>query len=640
MKQAIHYDVTRFTEYDIHLFLEGNHVKLYEKFGSHFMKRGNKKGAYFSVWAPNAKSVSVCGDFNNYDKDLHPLKLREDNSGIWECFIENIEKGLTYKYHIASNFHEIVHEKSDPFSFYSEKPSNSASRVWDISDYKWKDKKWMKNRFQNNAHDAPINIYEVHLGSWRRKEDENNGYLSYKEMADELVPYLLEMNYTHVEFMPFTEYPYYGSWGYQVVGYFAATARFGEPQDLMYLIDALHQSGIGVIMDWVPSHFAVDMHGLINFDGTALYEHANPKQGFHPEWGSIIFNYGRNEVRAFLISSAMFWLEKYHLDGIRVDAVASMLHLDYAREEGEWIPNENGGNENLEAAHFLRQLNHAAYGAHPDILMIAEESTAWPMVTRSTDVGGLGFGFKWNMGWMHDSLKYFSFDPIHRQHHHKQLTFSMWYAYDENFMLPLSHDEVVHIKGSLINKMPGTDEEKFSNLRALFSYMIAHPGKKLLFMGGEFAQYGEWNYKQSLDWHLLEQPLHKKLQLMVSDINGLYRQHKALHQYDEKREGFEWINDGDYQHNCISFLRKSDNSEETILVVCNLSNQELSHYRVGVPALGMWKEIFNSQSQYYGGCNIGNTGPLRAEALSVDTQEFSLSMTLPPLGVLLFKKLK
>ena len=638
MNNAIHYDMTRFSEYDIHLFLEGKHTRLYEKFGSHFMKREDTEGVYFSVWAPNAKTVSVRGDFNSYDKTLHPLKKRVDNSGIWECFVENIEKGLTYKYHIVSKLHNIIHDKSDPFSFYSEIPPKSASRIWDINDYDWQDKTWMKERHKYNAHDAPINVYEVHLGSWRRKADEENRYLSYKEMADELVAYLKEMHYTHVEFMPFTEYPYFGSWGYQVVGYFAATARFGEPQDLMHLIDALHQNEIGVIMDWVPSHFAVDMHGLINFDGSALYEHADPRQGYHPEWGSIIFNYGRNEVRAFLISSAMFWLEMYHLDGIRVDAVASMLHLDYAREDGEWIANEHGGNENLEAVHFLQELNRATYGAYADILMIAEESTAWPMVTRPTDVGGLGFGFKWNMGWMHDSLKYFAYDPIHRQHHHKQLIFSMWYSYDENFMLPLSHDEVVHIKGSLINKMPGTIEDKFSNLRALYAYMIAHPGKKLMFMGGEIAQFAEWNYKQSLDWNLLEYPLHKKLQGMVADINGLYKKHKALHQYDNKRDGFEWVNDADYQHNCISFIRKSDNTDETILVVCNLSKKELSHYRVGVPDDGRYEEIFNSQSHYYGGCNIGNTGPVSAKDISVDGRRFSISITLPPVGVLFLKK--
>lgn len=638
MPQKIHYDITRFTEYDIFLFKEGNHTSLYEKMGAHQMHSGDKDGVYFAVWAPNAQSVSVRGDFNDYDLAAHPLKVRDDDSGIWEGFIEDVKQGLTYKYHIVSQFHNIVHEKSDPYGFYAERPSNSASRVWDIDQYEWEDSAWMAKRAKHNAHDAPVSIYEMHVGSWRRKVEEENRYLTYREIADELPRYLKEMNYTHVEFMPLTEYPYYGSWGYQVVGYFSATARFGEPEDLMYLIDVLHQNGIGVIMDWVPSHFAVDMHGLINFDGTALYEHDDPKQGFHPEWGSIIFNYGRSEVRAFLISSAMFWLEKYHVDGIRVDAVASMLHLDYAREEGEWIPNQYGGNENLEAVQFLRQLNHSAYGKHPDIMMIAEESTAWPMVTRPTDIGGLGFGFKWNMGWMHDSLKYMSFDPIYRQHHHHQITFSLWYAFDENFMLPLSHDEVVHMKGSLINKMPGDNDQKFANLRAMYAFMTAHPGKKLLFMGGELAQYAEWAYKRSLDWHLLEDPNHQGIQKVISDLNGLYRDNRALHQYDEKHAGFEWVDDGDYAHNCLSFLRKSDDPKETVLVICNFSDNTRENYRVGVPYDGGWEEMFNSQSEYYQGWNIGNSGPLTAENIPMHGRENSISLTLPPLGVLYLKR--
>ncbi len=638
MPQKIHYDITRFTEYDIFLFKEGNHTRLYDKMGAHQMRSGKKDGVYFAVWAPTAKSVSVRGDFNDYDLAAHPLKVRDDDSGIWEGFVEGVEQGLTYKYHIVSQFHDIVHEKSDPYGFYAEKPSNSASRVWDIDQYEWNDSTWMEKRAKHNAHDAPVSIYEMHVGSWRRKVEEENRYLTYREIADELPAYLKEMNYTHVEFMPLTEYPYYGSWGYQVVGYFSATARFGEPEDLMYLIDVLHQNGIGVIMDWVPSHFAVDMHGLINFDGTALYEHDDPKQGFHPEWGSIIFNYGRSEVRAFLISSAMFWLEKYHIDGIRVDAVASMLHLDYAREEGEWIPNQYGGNENLEAVQFLRQLNKSAYGAFPDTMMIAEESTAWPMVTRPTDIGGLGFGFKWNMGWMHDSLKYMSFDPIYRQHHHHQITFSLWYAFDENFMLPLSHDEVVHMKGSLINKMPGDNNQKFANLRAMYAFMTAHPGKKLLFMGGELAQYAEWAYKRSLDWHLLENPDHRGIQKLIADLNGLYRDNRALHQFDEKHAGFEWVDDGDYAHNCLSFLRKSDDPKETVLVICNFSDGTRENYRVGVPYDGKWEEMFNSQSEYYEGWNIGNSGPLTAEEIPMHGREHSISLTLPPLGVLYLRR--
>lgn len=639
MQQAIHYNVSTLTELDIYLFKQGNHAKLYEKFGAHFMEYDNKRGVHFVVWAPNAKTVSVRGDFNNYDENVHPLKLRKDESGIWEGFIEGVEEGLTYKYHIVSQFHDIVHDKSDPFAFYSEKPSKSASRVWSLDDgYVWKDNQWMKERYKRNAHDAPVSVYEMHLGSWRRNVEEDNRYLTYRELAVELVAYLKEMNYTHVEFMPLTEYPFFGSWGYQVVGYFSATARFGEPEDLMYLIDRLHQNGIGVIMDWVPSHFAVDMHGLINFDGTALYEHNDPRQGYHPEWGSIIFNYGRNEVKSFLISSAMFWLEKYHIDGIRVDAVASMLHLDYAREEGAWIPNEFGGNENLEAVDFLRKLNECVYREFPDIMMIAEESTAWPMVTRPTSIGGLGFGFKWNMGWMHDSLKYMSYDPIYRSHHHHQLTFSLWYAFDEQFMLPLSHDEVVHMKGSLINKMPGDTNQKFANLRAMYAYMMAHPGKKLLFMGGEFAQFAEWNFEQSLDWHLLENPRHAKLQKMLSDLNDMYRKERALHQYDEKHQGFEWIDDGDYQHNCISFMRKSDDPDETVYVLCNFADETREFYSVGVPFAGEYKEIFNSQSAYYEGWNIGNLGAVSAKKEPMHGRDYSITLTLPPLGVLYLKR--
>ncbi len=641
MYSTIRYDVTRMSEFDIYLFNQGNHTKLYEKMGSHMMEaEDGTPGVYFAVWAPNAERVAVRGDFNDYDTDAHPLRLRDDDSGIWEGFIEGVERGLTYKYHIVSKHHGIVHDKSDPFAIYSEKPSNSASRIWNIEGFDWDDGEWMQERYRHNAHDAPVSVYEVHLGSWRRKVEEENRYLTYLELAEELVDYVKEMGYTHVEFMPLTEYPYYGSWGYQVVGYFAATARFGTPQDLMYLIDTLHRNGIGVIMDWVPSHFAIDMHGLINFDGTALYEHADPRQGFHPEWGSVIFNYGRNEVRSFLISSAMFWLEKYHVDGIRVDAVASMLYLNYARKEGEWIPNEYGGNENLEAVTFLRQLNESVYGEHPDIMMIAEESTAWPMVTRPTSVGGLGFGFKWNMGWMHDTLKYMSRDPIYRQHHHHQLTFSMWYAFDENFMLPLSHDEVVHMKGSLINKMPGDNNQKYANLRSLFAYMMAHPGKKLLFMGGEFAQFAEWDFKASLDWHLLEQPAHAGLQRMLQDLNGIYRRERALHQYDEKREGFEWIDDGDYQHNCIAFLRKSDDEAETVVVLCNLADETRQQYRIGVPYGGHYAELFNSQSEYYAGWNIGNAGAVEAEEIPMHGRPYSISLTLPPLGVLYLKRVE
>ena len=638
MYNPVHHDVSRFSELDVYLFRQGTHTRLYEKMGAHFMERAGVRGVYFAVWAPNAASVSVCGDFNNYDTVAHSLKLRGDDSGIWEGFIEGVEAGLTYKYHIVSKFHDIVHDKADPFAFYSEVPSNSASRVWELDTYDWEDGTWMASRHKQNAHDAPVSVYEMHLGSWRRKVEEEHRYLTYREIGEELVDYLKQMQFTHVEFMPLTEYPFYGSWGYQVTGYFSATSRFGEPQDLMYLIDLLHRNGFGVIMDWVPSHFAVDMHGLINFDGTALYEHDDPRQGYHPEWGSIIFNYGRNEVRAFLISSAMFWLEKYHIDGIRVDAVASMLYLNYARKEGEWVPNRYGGNENLEAVAFLRQLNESAYEAHSDIMMIAEESTAWPMVTRPTSIGGLGFGFKWNMGWMHDTLKYMSRDPIYRQHHHHQLTFSMWYAFDENFMLPLSHDEVVHMKGSLINKMPGDNNQKFANLRSLYAYMMAHPGKKLLFMGGEIAQFAEWDYKRSLDWHLLDFPLHRNLQKMVADLNRLYREEPALHRLDVEREGFEWIDDGDYQHNCISFMRKSGVPDETVYVVCNFADETREGYRIGMSEGGSYAVIFNSQDSAYEGWNIGNRDAVYAEEQTMHGRPFSLALTLPPLGVVYLKK--
>lgn len=637
MNHPIRYDVSRLSEMDIYLFKQGTHTKLYDKLGSHAMGHEGKSGVYFAVWAPNAASVSVRGDFNDYDTLTHPLVLRPDESGIWEGFIEGVEQGITYKYHIVSQFHNIIHDKSDPFGFFAELPPKSASRVWSLEDYSWDDSKWMQNRHVNNAHDAPISVYEMHVGSWRRNVEEGERFLTYRELAVELVAYLIEMNYTHVEFMPLTEYPFFGSWGYQVVGYFAATSRFGTPQDLMYLISTLHENGIGVIMDWVPSHFAVDMHGLINFDGTALYEHDDPRQGYHPEWGSIIFNYGRNEVQSFLISSAMFWVDKYHIDGIRVDAVASMLYLNYARKEGEWIPNKDGGDINLEAVEFLKKLNTSLYGEFSDILMIAEESTAYPMVTRPVDVGGLGFGFKWNMGWMHDSLKYMSFDPIHRQHHHAQLTFSMWYGFDENFMLPLSHDEVVHMKGSLINKMPGDTNQKFAHLRSLYGYMMAHPGKKLLFMGGEIAQYSEWNFERSLDWHILENPLHAGLKKMVSDLNRLYTNEPALHQLDEKREGFEWIDDQDFSHNCISFVRKSTNPSEKIYVVCNFADATRENYKMGVLDAGEYVEIFNSQSSAYEGWNIENSLPIEAVSESTHAREFTITLTLPPLGVLYIK---
>ena len=640
MKYRMDYSLSTLTDMDIYLFKQGNHAKLYEKFGSHKMLNNHRTGVHFSLWAPYAKSVSVEGDFNHYNRTTHPLKLRQDDSGIWEGFIEGVEEGGTYKYHIISQHNNITHDKSDPFAFYSEIAPNSASKIWSLDSYKWADGMWMKSRAKHNAHDAPMSVYEIHLGSWRRKVQEDNRSLSYRELAIELVAYLEQMHYTHVELMPLTEYPYDGSWGYQVVGYFSATSRFGEPQDLMYLIDTLHQKGFGVIMDWVPSHFAVDMHGLVNFDGTPLYEHPNPQRGFHPEWGSFIFDYGRPEVQSFLISSANFWLEKYHIDAIRVDGVASMLHLDYAREQGEWTPNKDGGNENLEAVAFLRKLNESTYAHFPDTMMIAEESTAWPMVTRPTTIGGLGFGLKWNMGWMHDTLKYMSLDPIYRQHAQNQLTFSLWYAFNEHFILPLSHDEVVHMKGSLINKMSGDKEQKFANLRAMYAYMMAHPGKKLLFMGGEFGQYSEWNFQQSLDWHLLKEPLHKGLQTMLSRLNLLYQKERALYQYDEKTIGFEWIESGDYQNNTISFIRKSDIPKESLYVVCNFANCTHKMYKIGVPEEGEYEEIFNSQSVDYNGWGMGNKQSVTTQKEPMHQHPYALALTLPALGVIYLKKVQ
>ncbi len=629
----IYYDITRFSDMDIYLFKEGTHVKLYEKMGAHIMRRDGEEGVYFAVWAPNAAAVSVVGDFNSYDPAAHPLKIRSDGSGIWEGFVAGAKREDTYKYHIVSSYDGRVQLKADPYAKYAERPPNSASVVWSLEGYEWGDDAWMEFRKDRNGHDKPISVYEVHLGSWRRKVEEQNRALSYREAAEELADYLKRMNYTHVEIMPITEYPFEGSWGYQVTGYFAPTARYGTPQDFMFFVDTMHRNGIGVIMDWVPSHFVTDGHGLVNFDGTCLYEHMDPRLGYHPEWSSAIFNYGRNEVRAFLISSAMYWLEKYHIDGIRVDAVASMLYLNYARKEGEWLPNKYGGNENLDAIAFLKQLNETLYGEHEDILMIAEESTAYPMVTRPVYAGGLGFGFKWNMGWMHDTLKYFKLDPIYRKHHHRQITFSMWYAFDENFMLPLSHDEVVHMKGSLINKMPGDDNLKFANLRALFAYMTAHPGKKLLFMGGEFGQWKEWNYKESLEWHLLENPRHSGLQKMVSELNALYKTRRALHLYDEKHAGFEWIDADDADRNLLIFIRKSDKEEETLLVVCNFADTLYEDLRIGVPIPGVWREIFNSQDEKFGGWGRVGNGSYESEEVEAHGRDDSIKVTLQALGV-------
>ena len=629
-------ETTLLTDHDIFLFKEGTHCKLYDKLGAHETTVNGVSGTYFAVWAPNAERVSVVGDFSQWNVASHPLKSRTDGSGIWEGFIPGVCSGTLYKYRIASGYHHYQVDKGDPFAFSWETPPRTASLVWDLS-FEWNDREWMVNRRKHNALDAPWAIYEVHLGSWRRVPEEGGRPLSYREMARQLADYVKEMGFSHVELLPVMEHPFYGSWGYQSSGYFAPTARYGTPQDFMYLVDHLHQNGIGVILDWVPSHFPNDEHGLAYFDGTYLYEHQDPKKGFHPEWNSYIFNYGRHEVRAFLLSSALFWLDKYHIDGIRVDAVASMLYLDYARKAGEWIPNEHGGKENLEAIAFIRTLNEAIYRDHPDVQTIAEESTAWPMVSRPTYLGGLGFGMKWNMGWMHDTLSYVAQNPIHRKYHHDQLTFSIWYAFYENFALPLSNDEVVHGKGSLLGKMPGDDWQKFANLRLLFGYMYAHPGKKLLFMGGELAQWREWSHDASLDWHLLQYPFHQGIQHWVRDLNHLYRTEGALHELDFTQEGFEWIDVHNWQESIISFLRKGKSSDDVFLVVCNFTPVPRHNYRVGVPRGGFWREILNSDADTYGGSGHGNLGGAEAAPVPAHGRFHSLSLTLPPLGIVFLK---
>ncbi|WP_025270082.1 1,4-alpha-glucan branching protein GlgB [Hippea sp. KM1] len=620
-----------FTDYDIYLFKEGTHAKIYEKLGCHLFE----DGAYFAVWAPNAEYVSVVGDFNGYDKGKDPLSLRGDGSGIWEGFVKGVKKGQTYKFYIGSKFGGGF-LKADPVAFYYETPPKSASVVWDL-EYRWHDDDWMKSRSSKNRFDSPISIYEVHLGSFMRKVEENNRWLTYKELAGVLLDYVKDMGFTHIELLPITEHPFDGSWGYQTIGYFAPTSRYGCPQDFMEFVDTMHQGGIGVILDWVPSHFATDGHGLLSFDGTCLYEHEDPRLGYHPQWRSAIFNYGRNEVREFLISSAVFWFDKYHIDGLRVDGVASMLYRDFARKDGEWIPNKYGGRENLEAIDFLKQLNRTVYSMFDGVMTIAEESTSFPKVSWPVHEGGLGFGFKWNMGWMHDTLNYFKTDPIFRQYHHNELTFSIWYAFSENFVLPLSHDEVVHMKGSLINKMPGGYEEKFANLRALFAYMMAHPGKKLLFMGGEFAQFSEWNYAQSLDWHLLDYPHHKGVQDLIRDLNKIYKNNPAFWKYDNENRGFKWIDVNNAPQNIIAFLRKASNREQTVVVVCNFSGRMWDNYPLRVPFGGRWVEIFNSQDRKYNGFGRGDGSDYNAQPCN-DCSGFNyfISVDLSPLSVSFF----
>ena len=634
MPPVLH-DTSRLTNHDIYLFKEGTHFQLYNKLGAHVMTKDGQPGTYFAVWAPNAERVHVVGDFNGWNRQTHPLAPRWDSSGIWEGFIPGVGKGNIYKYFIVSQVNNYQADKMDPFAFYCERPPKTASIVWDL-EYEWNDSEWIKNRQRKNDLSAPISIYEVHLGSWRRQVEEGKRFLSYRELAAQLVDYVKKMGFTHVEFLPVMEHPFYGSWGYQTLGYFAPSNRYGTPQDFMYLIDYLHQNNIGVILDWVPSHFPCDQHGLSFFDGTHLFEHKDMQKGFHPDWNCYIFNNGRYEVKEFLISSAFFWLEKYHIDGLRVDAVASMLYLDYSRKEGEWAPNIYGGRENLESIAFLKQLNEVVYGAFPDVQMIAEESTAWPMVSRPTYLGGLGFGMKWNMGWMHDTLEYFCKDPVHRKFHHSELTFSGLYMFTENFILSLSHDEVVHGKSALLGKMPGDDWQKFANLRLLFGYMYAHPGKKLLFMGGEFGQRSEWDHEQSLDWHLLQHAPHQGLQKLVQDLNHLYKEEIALRIHDCDPRGFEWIDCNDSQNSILSFLRKGQSAEDTIVVVCNFTPIPRYNYRIGVSQSGPWREIFNSDAKEYGGSGVGDLS-LQTSLTPCHGRPYSLSLALPPLGVVFVK---
>ena len=614
---------------DIHWFNEGTHSRLFERMGAHPVEGGT----HFAVWAPNARYVSVVGNFNAWNPQSHPLWPRE-TSGIWEGFLERIGPGALYKFHIESRARDYTVDKADPFAAFNEAPPKTASVVWDLA-YRWEDGDWMANRAGRNALTAPMSIYEMHLGSWMRAE--GNRLLGYRELADRLVEYLRTTNFTHVEFLPIMEHPFYGSWGYQVTGYFAPTSRYGTPQDFMYLVDRLHQAGFGVILDWVPSHFPGDEHGLAYFDGTHLFEHADPRKGFHPDWNSYIFNYGRNEVRSFLTSSALHWLGAYHADGLRMDAVASMLYLDYSRKPGEWIPNEHGGRENLDAISFLRWVNSEVYRVHPDVQTIAEESTAWPMVSRPAYVGGLGFGMKWDMGWMHDTLEYLSLDPVHRRFHHTKLTFRQIYAGTENFVLPLSHDEVVHAKGSLVRKMAGDEWQRFANLRLLFGYMWGQTGKKLLFMGGEFGQWAEWNHDRSLDWHLLEAAPHRGVRRWIEDVNQLYREEPALHELDCDPSGFEWIDANDSENSVIAFLRRARSTEDLIAVICNFTPLPRPNYFVGVPRGGVWREVLNSDSEEYGGSNWGNFGELEPIPISAHGRPRALNLTLPPLSCLFLK---
>jgi 1,4-alpha-glucan branching enzyme len=630
-------EVSLLSDLDIYLFKSGKHFKLYEKLGSHVTEHEGIKGTYFALWAPNAERVSVIGSFNGWNRQSHPLYQRPDGSGIWEAFAPGAGHGDLYKYFIQSKWNGYAVEKGDPFAFRWEEPPLTASVIWDIGGYEWNDRQWLQERSGKAGKPQPWSVYEVHFGSWKRNPEAGNRSLTYREMADEMPAYVKDLGFTHVEFMPIMEHPFYGSWGYQITGYFAPSSRYGTPQDFMYLIDAFHREGIGVILDWVPSHFPGDIHGLIYFDGTSLYEHADPRQGFHPDWQSFIFNYGRSEVRAFLISNALFWLEHFHIDGLRVDAVASMLYLDYSRKEGEWIPNIYGGRENLEAISFLREFNETVYQQFPDVQTIAEESTAYTGVSRPTYLGGLGFGMKWMMGWMHDTLSYFAQEPVYRKYHHGEITFSIIYAFSENFMLPLSHDEVVYGKHPLIYKMSGDEWQKFANLRTMYGYMYGHPGTKLLFMGAEFGQTSEWAHESSLDWHLLQYDYHQGVQRFIRDLNRLYRTETALYELQFDNAGFEWADLSDWGNSVIGFLRKGKSPDEVILVVCNFTPVPREDYRMGVSKKGYWKEILNSDAREYGGSGVGNYGGLQAEYVRAQGHNFSIRLTLPPLATIYLK---
>ncbi len=624
------------SEFDLHLMGEGRHYDTYEKLGAHIKSLEGVRGVHFAVWAPSARRVSVVGDFNHWDGRVNPMRAR-GSAGIWELFVPELDEGAIYKYEIVGAHGAMLPLKADPYGFRSELRPRTGSVVANLYIYQWQDAAWMKQRAEKNWFESPISVYEVHLGSWRRVPDDHDRWLTYRELGDQLIPYLKELGYTHIELLPIMEHPYDGSWGYQTLGYFAATSRYGSPAEFMEFVDRCHRAGIGVFLDWTPAHFPRDAHGLAQFDGTHLYEHADPRQGSHPDWGTLVYNYGRNEVQNYLISNALFWLDKYHIDGLRVDAVASMIYLDYSRKAGEWIPNEFGGRENLHAIAFLKRMNEVAHARFPGVLTIAEESTSWPGVSRPTHLGGLGFSLKWNMGWMNDTLKYFSHDPVHRKFEHNKMTFSMLYAFSENFQLPFSHDEVVHGKNSLLHKMPGDMWQQFANLRLLYAYQYAHPGKKLLFMGQEIAQRNEWSEARSLDWHLLQHESHRGIQKLVADLNRLLDSQPALHQVDFDWHGFEWLDANDADNSVFSFARRGKKPEDLLLIVLNATPVVRRGYRIGAPLPGTYEEILNTDAAGYGGSNVGNLGSTRTEATPHMGRQHSLCLTLPPLAALFLK---